>query len=179
MSYRLTIAAFALFSVACAKKTEPRHDLDRMRAQARYVAMQQLADNFERVYFEFDSALLTPESRNALADNVEIMNHFPEISVEVEGHCDDRGSVEYNLALGERRANAIRRYMVTAGLPEANITTISYGEERPLIEGETDEAYRKNRRAEFRLAVADPRVKGSVAEIEVGGREGALAALRR
>jgi peptidoglycan-associated lipoprotein len=166
MNYRLYVAAFALISTACAKKTENRPDADLARANARYVAMDQIAKNFERVYFEFDSAILTKDSRDALADNVQIMNRFPELVVEVEGHCDDRGSVEYNLALGERRAFAIKRYMVTAGLPEDRISTISYGEERPLLIGDNGPAHQMNRRAEFRLTVEEPNVKGSVADAD-------------
>lgn len=165
MNYRLSFAAFALISMACAKKTpENRPDVGLAQNQARVVAMQELAKNFERVYFEFDSALLTRDSRDALADNVQIMNRFPEIKVEVEGHCDDRGSSEYNLALGERRAFAIRRYMVTAGLPENRIETISYGEEKPIEIGKTPLAHQMNRRAEFRVTVEDPSVKGTTAQ---------------
>ena len=164
MNYRLSVAAFALISMACAKKIDTRKDQDLSRAQARFVAMEQLKKNFERVYFEFDSALLTKDSRDALADNVQIMNRFPELAVEVEGHCDDRGSIEYNLALGERRAYAIKRYMVTAGLPDDRISTISYGEERPIELAQTGPAHQMNRRAEFRLTVEDPNVKGTVAD---------------
>jgi peptidoglycan-associated lipoprotein len=165
MNTRLSVTAFALISIACAKKIETKQNVDLSRAHARYVAMEQLKQNFERVFFEFDSALLLKDSRDALADNVQIMNRFPEIAVEVEGHCDDRGSSEYNLALGERRAYAIKRYMVTAGLPEDRISTISYGEERPLELAETGDAYQQNRRAEFRLTVEDENVAGSVAEV--------------
>jgi peptidoglycan-associated lipoprotein len=158
-------AAFAMISTACAtsKTTNEPADPDLARAAARFVAMQKLAKNFERVYFEFDSALLTKQSRDALAENVTIMNQFPELAVEVEGHCDDRGSVEYNLALGERRAFAIQRYMVTAGLPSDRINTISYGEERPLDMTDSVAGYALNRRAEFRVTVEEPSVKGTVA----------------
>lgn len=164
----LLAAAFIVISIGCAKKVEKRNDLDRLRAQARFVAMQELHKNFERVNFEYDSSLITPETRDALAANVQIMNRFPEVSVEVEGHCDARGSTEYNLALGERRAHAIRRYMVTAGVDPSRVETISYGEERPLAEGSTGIAYRENRRAEFRLRVnAHPYVQGTVAEHQI------------
>jgi peptidoglycan-associated lipoprotein len=162
MRSTLITAAFVVLSTACAKKTEKHNDLDLMRARARQAAMEELAKNFRRVHFEFDSSLITLGTRDALARNVEIMNRFPEVSVEIEGHCDERGSVEYNLALGQRRAEAIHRYMVTAGVDASRVKTISYGEEIPM-----SVAHDVNRRAEFRLTVAEhPYVEGTVANVD-------------
>jgi peptidoglycan-associated lipoprotein len=122
---------------------------------ARQAAVEEMMKNFRRVHFEFDSAQITPETRDALAANVDIMRRFDELLLEVEGHCDEQGSTEYNLALGERRANAIRKYMQTAGVDAKRISTISYGEEEPLVAGSDEAAYSQNRRAEFRVRV-DP-----------------------
>ena len=88
---------------------------------ARQRAMARMAKNFERVHFEFDSSRITLQTRDALFANVELMRAFPEISLEIEGHCDEVGSVEYNLALGERRAAAIKRYMVAAGVASGRV----------------------------------------------------------
>jgi peptidoglycan-associated lipoprotein len=99
------------------------------------------------------------------------MRRFEELKLEVEGHCDETGSTEYNLALGQRRADAIRKYMVTAGVQEPRVSTISYGEEWPLVAGEQEAEWAQNRRAEFRVTV-DPkhRARGTVPSSELAAR---------
>lgn len=114
-------------------------------------AAQRLLANFQRIYFDFDSTVLDDESRKALSENVGLMAAHPKLVVEVQGHADDRGTSEYNLALGERRARAVETYMTTAGVPRGRIQVISYGEERPLEVGDDERAWSKNRRAEFRV----------------------------
>lgn len=114
-------------------------------------AVDAMRKNFERVNFEYDSARLTDAAKAALQSNAAIMLAHPEISVEVQGHCDERGTTEYNLALGERRAAAVREYLALQGVQKARATTVSYGEERPLASGSSESVWAQNRRAEFKI----------------------------
>lgn len=101
------------------------------------------------VNFEYDRASLTAEARKALADNANWITNNKTVTVQVEGHCDDRGSVEYNLALGERRAKSVKTYLVSLGVDPKRITIISYGKEKPIASGDSEEARSQNRRANF------------------------------
>jgi peptidoglycan-associated lipoprotein len=101
------------------------------------------------VFFEYDSADLTPEARRILEENAKWFRRYPEARITVEGHCDERGTEEYNLALGDRRANAAADYLVQLGVETDRLDRISFGEERPFVEGTTEAAYAKNRRAHF------------------------------
>jgi len=103
----------------------------------------------EPVYFDFDSCLLTVEGRNTLTRNARWMDENQHQHVVIEGHADERGSDEYNLALGEKRAKAARRYMETLGVSNERLETISYGEEKPAVTGHDAAAWAKNRRIEF------------------------------
>ena len=103
----------------------------------------------EDVFFETDRFDLTPEARGVLAKNSSWMIKYPTVMILVEGHCDERNTREYNLALGERRAAAVRDYLSSLGVAGSRIRTISYGEERPFAIGSTEEAWRLNRRAHF------------------------------
>ncbi|HET8948547.1 MAG TPA: peptidoglycan-associated lipoprotein Pal, partial [Candidatus Polarisedimenticolia bacterium] len=106
------------------------------------------------VLFDFDSADLNGESKTTLNDNAaQIRQHAP-LAVRIEGHCDERGTTEYNLALGDRRARAARDYIVSLGIPANRLRTISYGKERPVDPGHTEAAWAQNRRAEF-VFIAD------------------------
>lgn len=104
----------------------------------------------ERVFFEFDQYTLTVQSRDALTNNAQFLKNNPGVKVVIEGHCDERGSDEYNLALGERRAAAAKNYLVSLGVAADRMTIISYGEEIPLDPRTSEEAWAKNRRAEFK-----------------------------
>lgn len=101
------------------------------------------------VHFEYDQAALTTEARKELAENADWIKNNPDVTVQIEGHCDSRGSVEYNLALGERRAKSVKNYLVSLGIDPKRLTIISYGKEKPIASGDTEEAYHKNRRANF------------------------------
>jgi peptidoglycan-associated lipoprotein len=103
----------------------------------------------ENIYFDYDQYDLTPEALQALAVNASVLKAYPEAKIIIEGHCDERGTVEYNLALGEKRASAAREYLTSLGVNPAQISTISYGKERPVDSRHTEEAWSKNRRAEF------------------------------
>lgn len=105
---------------------------------------------FEAVYFDFDKSDLRQDARNTLTKNAEIMLKSKQaFKIKVEGHCDERGSAEYNLALGERRAKSAMQYLVTLGVQPERLSVISYGKEKPAVPGSNEEAWAKNRRAEF------------------------------
>ncbi len=101
------------------------------------------------VHFEFDKYSLTAEARRILAQTARILKDNPALRLQIEGHCDDRGTQEYNLALGQRRAQAAKDYLVNFGVDPGRVSVISYGEERPLDPQATEEAWARNRRAHF------------------------------
>ena len=105
----------------------------------------------EQIRFAYDQATLSEQARNTLTANATILQLDPELKVRIEGHCDDRGSDEYNLSLGERRAQSVRAYLVSLGIAPQRLKTISYGEENPLDTANNEMAWAKNRRAEFKL----------------------------
>ena len=108
------------------------------------------------VNFGYDLASFDDSARSALKNNVAILKKLPtSVTIRVEGHCDDRGTVEYNIALGQRRANAVRSYYVTAGLPKSRIETISFGEERPICTEQTDDCWARNRRGVTKVRNAE------------------------
>lgn len=162
----LALAATALLAAGCAKKTTPVQT-----PPAPPAAQQQtptpgnpatpapstpstpsspgaVVTDLKTVYFAVDSDALDDAARAALDVNAKLLRDNG-WSVTVGGHCDERGTVEYNQALGERRANAVRAYLVAAGVPEAKLKAISYGKEMPADEGHDEAAWAKNRRAEF------------------------------
>lgn len=102
-----------------------------------------------RINFAFDQSTLSPEARDILAANAAALQANPELKIRIEGHCDERGSDEYNLALGERRAQAAKDFLLSLGVAPERLETISYGEESPLKAGSDQEAWAMNRRAEF------------------------------
>jgi peptidoglycan-associated lipoprotein len=107
--------------------------------------------DFEKAYFDFDKYNIRPDARTALEYNAEVLKRYPEAKILIEGHCDERGTVEYNIALGERRAKAVKDYLVNLGINAARMRTISYGKERPVDLGHNEVAWQKNRRAEFKI----------------------------
>ena len=100
-------------------------------------------------FFSYDSADVSSEAQQVLNVNAEMLKKYPNWVVTIEGHCDERGTAEYNLALGERRAVAVRAYLVSLGIPAERLKVISYGKEFPFDPGQTEEAYAKNRRGHF------------------------------
>lgn len=101
----------------------------------------------DRVFFDFDKYNLKPEARETLQRQAEWLKKFPSTTVAIEGHADERGTREYNLALGERRANSVKNYLVALGVNPNRIRTISYGKERPAVTGSNEAAWSQNRRA--------------------------------
>ncbi len=105
--------------------------------------------DFQKCYFDFDKYNIRPDAARALEYNAELLKENPGANIIIEGHCDERGTVEYNLALGERRANSARDYLVSLGVRANRMETISYGKERPVALGHNEEAWQLNRRCEF------------------------------
>jgi len=103
------------------------------------------------VFFAYDKSDLTAESRDVLANDAKLLKAAAGVRIVVEGHCDERGTNEYNLGLGERRANAVKNYLVSLGVSASRIKTISYGEEKPFAMGHNEAAWKQNRRAHFSL----------------------------
>ncbi len=107
------------------------------------------AGTLSTVYFDFNSSSLNSSTRNALESNANFLKENPSVEVQIEGHADERGGVQYNLALGERRAQAAKQYLVSMGVSSSRITTISFGKERPIAFGHDESAWSQNRRANF------------------------------
>ena len=106
--------------------------------------------NLKPVYFNYDQYTLTPEAQAAVQYNAEILKRAPQVAVLLEGHCDERGTDEYNLALGERRARAVANSLTTLGVPN-RLSTVSYGSELPVDPGHNEAAWAQNRRVQFRV----------------------------
>jgi len=161
------LAMALLFAAGCAKKktaaqpqavviedttppaapepyTPPAVDEDALKAEQ---AMQELATP---IHFDFDkSAIRAGDDRDRLQNKAVIMQRYPVVSVTIEGHCDERGTNEYNMALGSRRANSAKEYLKVLGVDPSRVDTVSYGEERPVDPGHNEAAWSKNRRDEF------------------------------
>jgi peptidoglycan-associated lipoprotein len=170
------VTQVTLLAVGCAQRTSqvsssppqmeatgPSAEEIRAREEAerrRRIAESQLASGptrptpgtsvLDSVYFAFDESTLTDQAKNTLVRDAEWLRTNADVRVQVEGHCDDRGTAEYNLALGERRAEAVRSYLSSLGIDVNRMRTISYGKERPVDPGHTEEAWVKNRRVEFK-----------------------------
>ncbi|MDR1855871.1 MAG: peptidoglycan-associated lipoprotein Pal [Desulfovibrio sp.] len=133
----------------CAKKSaESTGYDDGMNADLRS-AIQQITDG--KIYFNFDKFDIKPEYKNVLKNKAEIMKAHPSIRVRIEGNCDERGTVEYNLALGERRAQAAYDYLTQLGVNPGQMEKVSFGKENPAVQGSSESAWQQNRRDEFRV----------------------------
>lgn len=112
-------------------------------------SIAQLQSALNKIYFNFDSSDLSESARDTLTKNAAPLTKEPTAKIRIEGNCDERGSAEYNLALGERRAKSAKQYLVTLGIKSDRISTISYGKEKPAVQGNDEAAWAKNRRDEF------------------------------
>lgn len=121
---------------------------DEIRAQQREQAQRELGN---MIFFAFDSSELFPESRDVLTSKAETLKKYPLFNIVIEGHCDERGTSEYNLALGERRAKAAAEFLSQLGIGSERMTLVSYGKERPMVDGHNEAAWSKNRRDEFKI----------------------------
>lgn len=166
----LTVTALAIgLAAGCSRKQPPATD-DRGRVEpppatetadadadaarraeeeARLARERAFGSIQEMIFFDFDRSDLREDARATLQRKAEALRQFPDIRIRIEGHADERGTVEYNLALGERRADAARAYLIDLGIDPDRMTTISYGEERALVEGQNEAAWSQNRRDEF------------------------------
>jgi peptidoglycan-associated lipoprotein len=126
---------------------------EKLKAEAMQRDMMMSKNRFlsENVYFDFDKATLDYQAQELLKQKAMWLRDFPDANVVIEGHCDERGTNAYNLALGERRAESAKAFLVNLGISGARLTTISYGEEKPVDMGHNEEAWAKNRRAAFAL----------------------------
>lgn len=143
----------ALLLAGCPKKPEvmtgePRAAAPPPAPQLKPPAEAQLQD----VFFDFDKSVLREDAKQALDANVQWLKANSEARITVEGHCDERGTNEYNVALGQRRAKAVLDYLVAEGVDAGRISTISYGEERPFVQGHDESAWKWNRRGHFVMA---------------------------
>jgi peptidoglycan-associated lipoprotein len=108
-----------------------------------------MATGLGDIFFDFDKALVREDAKKVLRENAKWLRSNPNVKIQIEGHWEERGTTEYNLALGERRAQAAKRFLVAMGIDARRISTISYGEERPFCMGTGEDCYQKNRRAHF------------------------------
>lgn len=111
------------------------------------------------IYFEYDADELRDDSKALLDEKIAILNANPSLTVRIAGHCDERGSDEYNIALGRRRAVAAKRYLTDRGIAEDRVETQSFGRERPAVQGSTEDAWSKNRRDEFEIVAGGAALK--------------------
>jgi peptidoglycan-associated lipoprotein len=136
---------------ATAPAPAPTDDAAERLRQQQAIREAQLKTQFENqdIHFDFDRYDLRPEARQILNDKAAYLTERAGVAVIIEGHCDERGSSAYNLALGEKRALAAKAYLQSMGVAPQRMETVSYGKERPLVPGHTEEAYAANRRAHF------------------------------
>lgn len=148
--------ALALFIASCSSAPDDKSDSGGRgvgivpkadRSTMRDTPEARLVEIGDRVFFEYDKAELRPEGRELVQKWAGFLAQYPAAKVTIEGHCDERGTREYNLALGERRAEAAKAYLVLIGADERRVSVISYGKERPAVVGSTEAGWSQNRRA--------------------------------
>ena len=141
-----TVAVAPPQEESAADKPKSEEEAQRPRSED-YVAVPEL----KPVYFDFDKAVLRPDAVDALTNNTAWLKENADALVLIEGNCDERGTAEYNLALGDRRAKSTMEYLEANGIPKERLSTISYGKERPVCTADTEECRNQNRRADFRI----------------------------
>lgn len=154
----LALVAAALVAVGCSS-SKPKNNPDSLAGsngsnnglslELKGDSDSGTAGGLQTVYFGFDSSSLEGAARSAAENNAEFLKSNSTVEVQIEGHCDERGGIQYNLALGERRAKAVRDFMIASGVAAKRITFISYGKEKPVAFGHEEDAWGKNRRANF------------------------------
>jgi peptidoglycan-associated lipoprotein len=163
VSVRLLMAAFLMVGLSACRSTTPSGPTGgptEMREQGMGEQPGTMGGESWRagsdrglttIYFDYDMSALRPDAKDGLKSNAGFLRSNPGVAVVIEGNCDERGSEEYNLALGMRRAEAAKRYLMDLGIEAARLSTISYGEERPAELGSTETAWSKNRRDDFKV----------------------------
>ena len=127
--------------------TAQKIDIDEVELTVEQKLVSELIEVGDRVFFGYDESTISKESAETLNKQHQFLSRNPTLSITIEGHCDERGTREYNLALGERRASAVKNYLVSLGIDSNRITVISYGKEKPTVEGHNDWAWTQNRTA--------------------------------
>lgn len=152
----IVLAMFATLQwTGCSKKdsTQPDEEPVPTAAHADENAMGDSdsgkAAGLQTAHFPYDSFELDTEGKQVLSNNAQILKDKPSMTIQIEGHCDERGGIQYNLALGEKRSNAVKKYLIDLGVAGNRLTTISFGKEKPLDSAKTEAAYAQNRRANF------------------------------
>jgi peptidoglycan-associated lipoprotein len=171
IEYPLALAFGGLLLLGCSSKPKPAAaqepsapelaaqpssyaDAGNADDEARRLRMAQRAKEvFQTIYFPYDQSILDEKAKATLADVRAFLTEYPGVSVSVQGHADERGTTEYNLALGEQRANSVASYLYALGVPKSNLNTVSFGEEKPAQEGHLESTWKWNRRAEFAPAL--------------------------
>ncbi len=147
------VASLMIFASGCAKKQKAEESNTPSTESALTNELgssdEGKAMGLQTVHFAFDSFALDTPSKEILKNNVSILKNNPGLKIQIEGHTDARGGVQYNIALGEKRANAVRGYMIDMGINGDRIATVSFGKEHPIESGSSEAAYAKNRRANF------------------------------
>ncbi|MDP3939467.1 MAG: peptidoglycan-associated lipoprotein Pal [Deltaproteobacteria bacterium] len=152
------VLAMAAFGTTGCKKKGPKGGVSGSGGQvtggddgagARAGAINEAQSQLQTVYFEYDSSDIRSDAQGTLRQNADVIGRYADVRVQIQGHTDERGSEEYNLALGDRRARAIMDYLVNLGVNPARLNTITFGEERPVDPGHDEAAYARNRRGEF------------------------------
>lgn len=113
------------------------------------MSASEVARRLRDVHFDYNESRIRKEDKRTLADDAQVLMDNPNVTIVVEGHCDERGTTAYNLALGERRAEAVRRHLVALGVAESQLKTVSHGEEKPVCFSSSESCWRQNRRAHF------------------------------
>ena len=129
--------------------TQATHSPAPAQQAQKTLSAAQLQSALEKIYFDFDSANLSESARNTLTKNNAVLIKGSSAKIRIEGNCDESGSAEYNLALGERRAKSAQQYLIALGVEPDRLSTISYGKEKPAVTGSDEAAWAKNRRDEF------------------------------
>lgn len=132
------------------KQQEEAKGVDDKSMHGENVPSHDSVAGMERIHFDFDQFTLSAEARRVLGENAKYLQANAGVQAVIEGHCDERGSDEYNLALGESRALAAKNYLISLGINASRLSVISYGEEKPLVNAATEDAWAQNRRAEFK-----------------------------
>lgn len=150
------IALSLIVSVAACKTAPKKEETSELANPNAAVDDSTLGDSdsgkaagLKTIHFPYDSIVLSSEAKSDLKNNAEIMKAKTSLRIQIEGHADQRGGIQYNIALGEKRANSVKKFMEELGITGDRLTTISYGKERPIDSSTTEEAYSKNRRANF------------------------------
>lgn len=156
LTLSLTLAVMATGCSSAKKKSDDEGAIPAAAAAAAAADENVMGDSdsgkamgLQTVFFPYDSFTLDQKSRSALKANADILKSNEKVHIQIEGHCDQRGGIQYNIALGEKRANATMKYLVDLGVAASRMTVISLGKEKPMDLGTSEEAYAKNRRSNF------------------------------